>query len=589
MFKKLSIPNLLFFILILISSQIKAQEEQTLIGSINNQLIKINTENATTAEVALMDDDFGDLILKDIAFSKEDCVFYGIVGDGNRPPFSLAKINLDGKVERIGELTLSGETFPLVEALAYNEDDGALYMSASVDAGVDDNDFYSETIVKVSPTDASCEYITEVDYNHGSPSDIDQMVFAGSDLYLHDGLSNRSSSFYKLDFSSVSSSTFPPLFLRTSYYGAGDIAHNDGKLYFPTVEDELYELDLETKMVSYIGQTHDETQYDGGRILGVDFVPSSKLQPKEGTAHVQLIHNIHDQRASLTVNGRLVVSRAKYRSASKFIKVEAGTYDLELNPVGEGYENLVQKITIRPDQSYILVAHGTFDATDDVPVEISVLEGAEIDANEGEVALQFFHGGFDAPGVDLLLENILFDDVTYGNFGAAYQYLPADHYPFVLTPADDNETVLGTYGAKLRFRGGQSGLIFASGSLEEGSFGLWMALSSGRTFPLIPLSNSLENRENFIFLTEPVIQTKAVVSPNPASVNHNLQLELLEAKNVSIYLLNARGQMVETVFEGYQDAGYYNFERQLNDLPKGLYFYEIVLNGEKMVKRFVVK
>ena len=66
--------------------------------------------------------------------------------------------------------------------------------------------------------------------------------------------------------------------------------------------------------------------------------------------------------------------------------------------------------------------------------------------------------------------------------------------------------------------------------------------------------------------------------PNPFNVETVIPLELPERSNVKIDLFNIRGQLVGTVFEGIENAGWPKIQYSASNLSSGVYF--ILINAE---------
>jgi len=121
--------------------------------------------------------------------------------------------------------------------------------------------------------------------------------------------------------------------------------------------------------------------------------------------------------------------------------------------------------------------------------------------------------------------------------------------------------------------------IFATGSLNEGTFQPWVALSTGGTYPL-PVwtglfSNSIATSSEFGFSNE----ARTLIAPNPASDYTILEFTTQGEDPVRINLFNGTGQLIQAKELGTLDAGIYREEIQLDGLPEGTYFIRTYLNG----------
>lgn len=79
---------------------------------------------------------------------------------------------------------------------------------------------------------------------------------------------------------------------------------------------------------------------------------------------------------------------------------------------------------------------------------------------------------------------------------------------------------------------------------------------------------------------KPMNQDKKLrVFPNPAMVSNTLEYQVATSGKVTIELRNKDGQLIKTVFDGYQEAGTHKVEVNLAELNEKAYFY-LVRDGE---------
>ncbi|MEL6926272.1 MAG: DUF4397 domain-containing protein, partial [Bacteroidota bacterium] len=314
------------------------------------------------------------------------------------------------------------------------------------------------------------------------------------------------------------------------------------------------------------------------------------LQP---TAMVQIIHNAASESVNISANGNTLLNAFAYRTATPYLALPAGVeLNIDITPVN-GTAGLSTSLTLDADQTYVVVANGTFDPSDDVPVSLSVFEAAQRKAGgANQVAVQFIHGALDAPAVDIVSGGTaVFDDVRYGQFDESYQNLPAGSYRLDVTPADDNTAVLASYVANLEFWKGRSLVVFAGGNLSDGSFEPWVALSNGGTFPLSPAaSNRTAEIQPAASVANQMHTQEFLIlglSPNPTKDEHTLQFVVNQPGHLNIELMNVEGKVLRQLINAPQEAGMFNWSQQVGDLPKGLYFYRIRFNNEVMTHRFI--
>ena len=172
--------------------------------------------------------------------------------------------------------------------------------------------------------------------------------------------------------------------------------------------------------------------------------------------------------------------------------------------------------------------------------------------------------------------NILFDDVAFGEFGDDFLFVPAqESYQIDVTPADDNSTIVASYILDLSFWKGKTATIFATGSLLEGTFQPWVALSNGGTYPLPAKSNAqaLIHQYQQPFNLSNTVKTN--IAPNPARNFTNINYHTETDSRVRIELYNRNGQLMQQMDYGIEQAGYYSKELDITNIPSGMYFMRI--------------
>ncbi len=299
-----------------------------------------------------------------------------------------------------------------------------------------------------------------------------------------------------------------------------------------------------------------------------------------GTARVQIIHNADSETVRVLVNGEEFLPELAYRTATPYVDVPAGT-PLEIslvpvNPFSRFPDPVTTTVTFAADETYVVMAYGTFDDADDFPVEVGLFEGAVENVGDQEVAIQFFHGSNDAGDVDITLEDgsVLFDDVTYGGFGASYLVVPADRYTINVTPATDNSNIVATYSAGFSFWKRRSAVIFASELLGDGTFQPWVALSNGGTYPLTRLTEF--GRPEVLAQNISGWNESFKALPNPAYDLTRVSFELPEASSRTILSVHGVGGKVLNVYDyGQLVKGEHIFDIDLSNFAAGTYYLQL--------------
>lgn len=81
--------------------------------------------------------------------------------------------------------------------------------------------------------------------------------------------------------------------------------------------------------------------------------------------------------------------------------------------------------------------------------------------------------------------------------------------------------------------------------------------------------------------------------PNPFNSKTTIQYVLHSSGNVKLMILNAQGEKVRTLFEGYQHSGEHSIpwdgrDDDGNDVSSGMYFYSLMFNQDFITKRMLL-
>lgn len=223
------------------------------------------------------------------------------------------------------------------------------------------------------------------------------------------------------------------------------------------------------------------------------------------TARVQVIHNSPYAAAAVVdvyINDVLSVDEFAFQAATGFIDLPAGTTaetstDVKIDitaadaadnssPVFTATVNLIQ------GESYIVTAAGDPTGGDPAFGLFINAMGQEAAGEEGNTDVLVFHGSPDAPTVDVTAlgsPRALVDDAAFGDY-QGYLALPTADYVLNVTPAEDNDTVVGSFAASLAALSldGAAIVVQASGFLapvdDAPGFGLIAVTADGTVVPL---------------------------------------------------------------------------------------------------------
>jgi hypothetical protein len=241
---------------------------------------------------------------------------------------------------------------------------------------------------------------------------------------------------------------------------------------------------------------------------------------------LQAIHNCADAAADsvdVYVNGDKLLDNFAFRTATPFVNAPYGPVTLQVAPKNStSAANAIYTLnaTLTPDETYVAIAEGIVSATGYTPAQpfkLNVFATAREKATAGtNTDLLVYHGCTDAPVVDIRVgNNVLVNDIAFGNYDNGYLNLPTSDYTINVTDAS-GATVVASYSAPLQTLGlqGQALTVLASGFLNRANnsngpaFGLFAASAQGGALTALPqTSTSVKSLS---------AGTTARVYPNPA-------------------------------------------------------------------------
>lgn len=231
------------------------------------------------------------------------------------------------------------------------------------------------------------------------------------------------------------------------------------------------------------------------------------FSPKTGEAQqaeVQVIHNAADPAADTVdvyLDDDLILEDFGFREATDFINAPADQ-DILIGIAPQGSNDASDTLAafsfnLNDGVDYTLVANGVLDPSDfddsvnDIAFDLFANAPARQEADDpAEVDFNVFHGGTDAPAVDIFERDLgeLIEDHSYGEF-SPYLSVSPDDYIIDVYPSGSADAV-GSFEADLNGLDGRAATIFASGFLDPAAnqggedFGLWAALDDGSVVEL---------------------------------------------------------------------------------------------------------
>jgi len=320
-------------------------------------------------------------------------------------------------------------------------------------------------------------------------------------------------------------------------------------------------------------------------------------------AKLQIIHNAADPAAEIVdiyVNDDLLLNDFAFRTATPFVEVpaEVALTVAVAPPTSTSSSEALATFPVEFENkgTYVAIANGVLDPgafadnPDGESIGFNIFARDDIATSTYSrwlVRLIAFHGASDAPGVDILAQGRSYDwplikDLAYGEF-SGYRWLLPFEYTLLVTPENDNSTVVAAYNVDLRGFGGGAAVVFASGFLnpadnqDGAAFGLFVALPDGTVIAL-PSANEGAARMDESLSTLPDEYDLNQNYPNPFNPSTVISFSLPKSGNVNLTVYNLLGQQVETLIDGPMDAGLHEASWDAGAYASGVYFYRLQTN-----------
>ena len=306
------------------------------------------------------------------------------------------------------------------------------------------------------------------------------------------------------------------------------------------------------------------------------------------TARVQIIHNSPSPAVDIWAGAVPLLTNVEFRTASPYIDVPANvTLDIGVAPSpSSSPADIIAtfSVSFEEDKTYVVIASGIVgDMT--TPFTLNIIEDTREAATSGDVNFIVNHGSTDAPTVDVIARGVatLVDDASYGDV-TGYITVPAAEYILDITPAGQPGNIVASYNADLSGLGGGAAVVFASGffspaTMDDPAFGLWVTLPDGTTFPLDLISSTKE-----------AVEIRGIsVYPNPATDILMLNLQLNEATELELDLIDITGKQMLRQTVGRLGQG--NFTEQINvhDIMPGYYFLRVDTATGTAIQKIVIE
>ena len=110
-----------------------------------------------------------------------------------------------------------------------------------------------------------------------------------------------------------------------------------------------------------------------------------------------------------------------------------------------------------------------------------------------------------------------------------------------------------------------------------------------RPFFVGEMDNALVKRSVGINRENAEVDLQLKVMPNPFSNYVTIQVNLPATRRVSIALYDAKGGLVKKVYDGEKPAGLQRISIDGSNLTNGVYFCEILINEQRILRKLVLQ
>ncbi|NJN15579.1 MAG: DUF4397 domain-containing protein [Oscillochloris sp.] len=188
-------------------------------------------------------------------------------------------------------------------------------------------------------------------------------------------------------------------------------------------------------------------------VLSLLFVPAAFAQ--SGTAQVRVIHASPDAPAvDVYVNGNRTLTNVPFFTASDYLDLPAGTYQIQVTPTGADVSQAVidASATVEAGMAYTIAATGQV-----ANIQPTIIVDDLSAPASGQAKVRVYHFSPDAPAVDVKLAagDTLISNLAFPN-ASDYLEVPAGSYDLQVTPAGDSAVVIDLAGTQL-----ESGRIYS--------------------------------------------------------------------------------------------------------------------------------
>lgn len=269
---KVALRATLFTLLTLFTFSVVDAQMGIVIGINGHQMVEVNLETGELTPFRELQGLPAGAELRNLVYIPRDTAFYSTMNYRSKP--ELIKIRTTGTWERVGAFTTENKTVYFCEGLTYDEPNDLLYLSASLDGNIE-QDQKSEAILTVNRSNARCKMVATLRQDP-PPDDFDEIAMFQGRLFGLAGLPERNTT-YIYPFTPAQfdgRELFAGTKQNIPYFTMDDVVVIGQLLYFPDHKTQgWYFFDLLARHWHQIGQLHGPASIGPIMLTGLAYLP----------------------------------------------------------------------------------------------------------------------------------------------------------------------------------------------------------------------------------------------------------------------------------------------------------------------------
>jgi len=186
------------------------------------------------------------------------------------------------------------------------------------------------------------------------------------------------------------------------------------------------------------------------------------------------------------------------------------------------------------------------------------------------------------------------DTYIYGNFDnmVLYTIYSRDNICFSNGNYDEREyyhIITNSNGDSL-FTEEDADEVFHSAQFSDGEYLIKItardaSLNSSSASMLVTFNNGVYNDNNQISTHKVFLEQN---HPNPFNPNTYIRFNLLEGARIKLQVYNLKGELVDTIYQGFLNKGNYSYCWQADEMPSGIYLYSLKYDQNRITQKMIL-